>query len=186
MLPSPVRAQKSARPRLLSCAPNCQVSHSSETITNGRPNRLTILRTSRVIDPASRSVSTEPHNKVVITVPPVPSSGKPRDSRPIAAVPSRMTTSSKVVQPINCTIFRMTGRRAKWLPKVAAINPALDRPLSQPSLAVHASKPEPTMEPSRMAIIASRLPTDGTRYAPIWMTRRPTPRLNQSEACSCQ
>jgi hypothetical protein len=37
-----------------------------------------------------------------------------------------------------------------------------------------------------MAMAASRVPTAGTRYAPICITSRPTPRLNQSEAWSCQ
>ena len=163
MLPSPDRAQKASSPWLLSCPPNCQVSHRSEAITSGKPKRPMILRTSWVIDPASRTVSTAPHNSVVMTMPPVPSSSRPKDCLPMAAVPSRMTTSSKVVQPINCTMFRITGRRAKWLPKVAPISPALERPLSQPSLAVHASSPEPTIEPSTMAKRASRLPTAGTR-----------------------
>ena len=36
--------------------------------------------------------------------------------RAIASAPSRITTSSKVVQPINCTMFSTTGSRAKLLP----------------------------------------------------------------------
>jgi hypothetical protein len=58
MLPLPGRDQKASKPLAWSCDANCQVSHSSESTTSGRPKRLTKRRTSVTIEPASRASST--------------------------------------------------------------------------------------------------------------------------------
>ena len=50
---------------------------------------------------------------VVMSIPLGPSMASPKDCLPMAAVPSRMMTSSNVVQPINCAMFNRTGKRAK-------------------------------------------------------------------------
>lgn len=178
MLPSLVRAMKEVKPWVLATPMKCQLNHSSEPITKGKPTRLTNWRTNVSMEPVINRVSTPPHSKVGQMM----LNGVPKARSPMAAVPSRMTTSSKVVQPINCTMLSSTGRRAKALPNTRCISPALDRPLSQPSLAVEANKAEPTMEPTTMAMSASRAPMAGTKYAPTCMTSRPTPRLNHSEA----
>ena len=104
----------------------------------------------------------------------------------MATVASRITTSSNVPQPTSCTMFRMMGSPAKVRPYTACIRPALASPLSQPSLATQPSSPAPRMEPAAMAHRASWVPSAGIRYAPTCITSRPTPRLNHSDAWSCQ
>jgi hypothetical protein len=116
MLPSPGRAQKASSPLACSRVANCQLSHSSDNTTSGRPKRLTKRRTSFTIEPASSASSTAPHSSVVSTPPQAVPIAAPNTDWPMACVPSRMTTSSKVVQPTSCTMFNSTGSRAKALP----------------------------------------------------------------------
>ncbi len=90
---------------------NCQLSHNSDRITSGSAKRPMNFRTSVTIEPVSRPISSRP--KAIVTS----ASGSATPARwPIASTPSRMTTISKVVQPISCTMFSSTGRRAKLLP----------------------------------------------------------------------
>jgi hypothetical protein len=118
MLPSPGRAQKASSPLACSRVANCQLSQSSDSTTSGRPKRLTKRRTSLTIEPASSASSTAPQSSVV-SAPPQSVPGERQAEGltwPIACVPSRMITSSKVVQPTSCTMLSSTGSRAKALP----------------------------------------------------------------------
>ena len=159
MLPLPGRSMKALKPCVLTTPMKCQVSHKSEAMTKGKPTRLTNWRTSLSMEPIMSRISTPPQSNVGPTTP----RSIPTAFWPMACVPSRMMTSSKVVHPISWAMLSNTGKRAKALPYTRCINPALDRPLSQPSFAVEASKAEPAMEPIKMAMIASRVPTAGTR-----------------------
>ena len=112
--PVPGLLQIALKPCALALPKNCHVSQSSETITSGKPKRPINLRTSVTIEPEISAINTAPHNSVASTGHQL--AAKPPDCRAIATVPSRITTSSNVVQPTSCTMLSSTGSFAKLEP----------------------------------------------------------------------
>ena len=93
--PVPGLSQKACRPCACSKPRNCQLSHSKDSTTSGKPKRLTKLLTRPSMELIISKVSTPPHSSVVST-------GEDQAlSAAMASVPSRITTNSNVVQPIN-------------------------------------------------------------------------------------
>ena len=182
--PSPGRFQSCDRPWALASDRNCQVSHSSDSTTSGSATRAITRRTSCTMEPLIRAMTTPPQTSVATMGHQV--CAMVPDWRPMATVASRITTSSNVPQPTSWTMLRMIGRLANRRPNTECIRPALARPLSQAIFAIQPSRPAPISEPHTMANSACCVLSAGIRYAPTCITSKPTPRLNQREAWSCQ
>ena len=99
MPPAPGRFQMASQPLAWATPTKCQVSHSSESTTKGRPQRLMKPRTKPSRLPAIKAINTPPHRAVVSTSVSGDAGSKPQACFKMAAVPSRMTTSSNAVQP---------------------------------------------------------------------------------------
>ena len=113
MPPAPGLFQMVLKPCALALPKNCQVSHSSDATTSGKPKRPINLRTSATMLPDISATKIAPSASVA-------ANGNHPAAKPdclaIAAAPSRMMTSSNVVQPTSCTMFSSTGSLAKLEP----------------------------------------------------------------------
>ena len=112
MPPAPGRFQMASQPLAWATPTKCQVSHSKDSTTRGKPQRLTKPRTKPSMLPAIKAINTPPHSAVVSTSVSGEAGSKPQACFKMAAVPSRITTSSNDVQPINCKMLSSTGKRA--------------------------------------------------------------------------
>src|SRR5713226_808637 len=99
-------------------------------------------------------------------------------SRAIARDPTMLLTA---YQPLALTQFKRAGRYAPRRPKLWRVNESWGIPISGPMLAVSASKPQPMIFPTRMAITPSAKPRPKTiASAPTSQTGSPMLAESQS------